>query len=260
MQASVLLSGSMVLYPIVGYITDAHGSTSPRTTFELFHITSILTLIGYVALSLPVSIVKSAWPGLIPWSLGHGASPLLLVVLAARILPVDLVPLGLGMHKALETAASTGTQTIAGLYLDYAKDTHGGSDNDSDEAAAHSLLLIFAALNVAQLLGAALLWKFEHMRRHAPARGLTAAYANEYERLPLDDDERRIHPHVSSVDSDTESIDFPGIELLDDDDGPSSGLARTDAERRRARISFKLCLAFIASVWILFFAVVWAKL
>jgi MFS family permease len=269
LQASVLLSGAMVLYPIVGHITDRRGSATPRTTFELFLITSILTLVGYIALSLPTSWVRSAWPGLIPWALGHGASPLLLVVLVARILPVDLVPLGLGMHKALETAASTGFQTLSGLWLDFAKEANGEPDDDNkgEEEATHSLLWIFAALNVLQLVGAIVLWRFESKRRHEYANHPNAEHehAEQYSRLPRSVDEERSALGLSirdrDDDSDTESLlDIPELGLLKGETEPQSGLARTDAERSRARVSFKLCLAFIASVWILFIAVAWTKL
>jgi hypothetical protein len=249
----------MVLYPIVGHITDRNGATTPRTTFQMFLTTSFLTLIGFIALTLPL---HTAWPGLIPWALGHGAAPLLLVVLVARILPADLVPLGLGMHKALETAASTGFQTLAGLYLDYAKRTVSDDDEDTqDEEAAHSLLVIFAAINVLQIIGAFVLWRSEARRRHA----LAAPGAADYERVPEEQsalglsvvEDRPTVVDADDFDSDTESIIE---ELLKSEDEPQSGLARSGPERARARISFRLCLAFITAVWILFIAVAWRKL
>lgn len=256
MNASVLLAGAIVLYPIIGYITDRVGPDTPRTTFQLFFISSLLTLFAYVFLSLPVKLTHTPWPGLITWALGHGASPLLLVVMVARILPVALVPLGLGLHKALEVSASTSSQTLSGLWLDWAKGKGGadGSDNDKGaDSAAQSLLVIYAGINIIQAAIALGLWRFESNRRHAMGR-LSAH--DEYEQLPLDES-------GDEWDGERDGDD-------DDDDTPrphpkpeashESGLARTDAERARGRLCFRASLVFTALVWVLWIATAVKKL
>lgn len=251
MNASVLMAGAIVLYPIIGWVTDRVGPDTPRTTFHLFFATSVLTLFCYVYLALPVSLTKTPWPGLISWALGHGASTLLLVVMIPRIMPVALVPLGLGLHKALETAASSGSQTLAGLWLDFAKERKGES------GAAEGLLVIYAVINVIQLVSAIALWKFEGARRHACHRAYE--YAEEYEELPLDESDADF--------SDSESDDEEREGNVGDrrrqvalrravsrklaEEGPQSGLARTDAERARGRASFIASLCFIGCVWTL---------
>lgn len=247
MNASVLMAGAIVLYPIVGWITDRDPG-SPRTTFHLFFITSVLTLFCYVYLALPVAMTRTPWPGLISWALGHGASTLLLVVMIPRIMPVGLVPLGLGLHKALETAASSASQTLAGLWLDFAKERRGES------GAAEGLLLIYAALNAVQLVSSVALWRFERRRRHAAKHRAWEEYA-EYEELPMDDDEATSDDDVRQDDARARAV---AAKIRQD--GPQSGLARSDAERRRGRACFFAGLGFIACVWTLWIVTAWQKL
>ncbi|KAL1408441.1 hypothetical protein Q8F55_005253 [Vanrija albida] len=260
-NASVLLGGAIILYPIVGWITDHYGPNTPRTTFLLFLGTSVLTLFCYVWLSLPVSFTHSPWPGMIAWALGHGASTLLLVVLIPRILPAELVPLGLGLHKALEVCASTLCQTLSGLWLDWAKEHRGGQ-----ESAVHSLLVIYAAINVVQFVLAYALWRFERARRHACGRRHAAIVASEeYERLPMYGDEGSPDSALADDDDDDDVSDYgsDGSERKEhdaDDAGPQSGLARNDAEKARGKVFFMLGLVLIAVVWIVWIVTAWRKL
>ncbi|KLT39988.1 MFS general substrate transporter [Cutaneotrichosporon oleaginosum] len=249
MNASVLMAGAIVLYPIVGWITDRDPG-SPRTTFYLFFATSVLTLFCYIFLALPVSLTGTPWPGLISWALGHGASTLLLVVMIPRIMPVALVPLGLGLHKALETAASSASQTLAGLWLDYAKERRGES------GAAEGLLLIYAAINAVQLISSIALWRFERRRRLAAKHAAWEEYA-EYEELPMEDDDGL------TSDEDEPLVEDPrarAIAAKIKEDGPQSGLARSEAERKRGRKFFFCGLGFIGCVWTLWIVTAWRKL
>lgn len=162
------------------------------------------------------------------------------------------------MHKAMETAAATLCQTLAGLWLDFAKDAHGEEEKRGEERAAHSLLVILAAVNVIQFAGAVGLWRFEAYRRHTLADN-PVDHADEYERLPLSDelgvlDEEELDEH-----DDREGRE-PEVKWDDEMAEPQSGLARSSAEKIRSIVSFKLCLAFIAVVWIMFFATAWSKL
>lgn len=271
LNASILLAGAIVLYPVIGWVTDHFSPETPRTTFKLLLISCVLTLVCYFALSLPVSWVSSPTPALISWAFGHGASPLLLVILVPRILPSSLVPLGLGIHKAVEVAASTATQTTAGLWLDYEQESRG------KKWAVHSLLVIFAALNVlqiGQLLG---LWKFEAIRRGQINRKRARMFeARRYERLPLSPNEEE--PEDSSEEYDSDDTTTIQDVFLEDEpltlarrnnspdplpitiDDPQSGLARTDAERHRGKVAFSTSLGFIAFVWIEFIITAWRKL
>jgi hypothetical protein len=250
MNASVLMAGAIVLYPIVGWITDRDPG-SPRTTFHLFFITSILTLFCYVYLALPVSMTVTPWPGLISWALGHGASTLLLVVMIPRIMPVTLVPLGLGLHKALETAASSASQTLAGLWLDFAKERRGES------GAAEGLLVIYAVVNAIQLVSSIALWRFERRRRYEAKNAAWEEYA-EYEELPLEDEDG----FTSEEDEELREHDARAraIAAKIREDGPQSGLARDDAERKRGRAFFLCGLGFIFCVWTLWIVTAWKKL
>lgn len=264
MNASVLMAGAIILYPIIGYVTDRFGPDTPRTTFYLFFLTSGLTLFCYIYLALPVAMTGSPWPGLISWALGHGASTLLLVVMIPRIMPVTLVPLGLGLHKALETAASSGSQTLAGLWLDFAKERKG------EDGAAEGLLVIYAVINVIQLLSSVVLWRFERARRHAAAHR-AYEYAEEYEELPMDESEAEDYGSDSDDEADGEMEADAGesrrqaalrraVSRKLAEEGPQSGLARTDAERARGRASFYAGLGFIGAVWTLWIVVAWKKL
>ncbi|BEJ06583.1 hypothetical protein CcaverHIS641_0311050 [Cutaneotrichosporon cavernicola] len=247
MNASVLMAGAIVLYPFIGWITD-RDQGSPRTTYLLFFATSILTLFCYVYLALPPAITHTPWPGLISWALGHGASTLLLVVMIPRMMPVTLVPLGLGLHKSLETAASSASQTLAGLWLDFAKERRGES------GAAEGLLLIYAAINVVQLISSVVLWRFERKRRLAAKHAAWEEYT-EYEQLPMDEDEDPVS------DEDEEHADARArIAAKIEENGPQSGLARNDKERKRGRGFFIAGLGFIGCVWTLWIVTAWKKL
>lgn len=272
LNASILLAGAIVLYPVIGWVTDHFSPETPRTTFKLLLISCVLTLVCYVAMSLPVSWVSSPTPALISWAFGHGASPLLLVILVPRILPSSLVPLGLGIHKAVEVAASTVTQTTAGLWLDFEQESRG------KKWAVHSLLIIFAALNVVQIGQLLGLWKFESVRRHQISRKRARVIeAVRYERLPMAPSEAEEDDSSDEYDSDDEGTAIQDVFLADEPlaqrrpaqdpdplpisiDDPQSGLARTGAERRRGKLAFKTALGFIAFVWIEFIITAWRKL
>lgn len=272
MNASILLAGAIGLYPVVGWVTDHFSPETPRTTFKLLLISCLLTLACYVSLSLPVTWIKTPTPALVSWALGHGASPLLLVILVPRILPSALVPLGLGIHKAVEVAASTATQTTSGLWLDYEQETRG------KKWAVHSLLVAFAVLNVLQIVQLLGLWKFETIRRHEIRRRRTHAFlAAHYERVPMAPSETDDDSSDDAYDSDSETTiqdvfleDEPLANIRSSEvavdalpikhDDPQSGLARTEAEKQRGKLAFKTALGFIAFVWIEFIVTAWRKL
>ena len=237
-------------------------------------------------------------------------STLLLVLLVPRFLPPTYVPLGLGLHKSMEMASSAMSQTLAGVWLDHAKEADsgegregGGGDGEDagQETATKGLVRAWLFINVLQLVCVYVLWRFEKRRRSARetcsgSEGGTRRVgaeegkasgrryeAEEYERLPLND-----LPALDSSDDDDSDIDDEDVRrsklrmpsgagsraggargasvqgsdhehqqqrlqaAADTENGPSSALARTDAERRRSRVFLVSSLGWIGLVWVVF--------
>ena len=285
-QASILLAGAIVLYPVVGIITDRLGSSTPRVTFHFIHLSSTLTLLGYSYLLLDPTITGSPWPGMVLFALGHGMSTLLLVIVVPRLLPPHLIPLGLGLHKSMEMAASSLSQTLAGLWLDSVKDASedDGSTGSGGKVydAGGGLLRVFWIINILQLLVALYLWKLEERRRR---RASTVAAAEEYEQLPgevagasglarfTSSEDRHGHGHrerdeVDSLDDAAASIDdeaedeeeIKEVSVRPIEGPPRSALAADEAEKRRGKRGFMASLGFIALVWMVFMTTAWSRL
>ena len=287
-QASILLAGAIVLYPVVGIVTDRLGSSTPRVTFHFIHLSSTLTLLGYSYLLLDPTITGSPWPGMVLFALGHGMSTLLLVIVVPRLLPRHLIPLGLGLHKSMEMAASSLSQTLAGLWLDSAKDAgeDGGSTGSGGKVydTGGGLLRVFWIINILQLLVALYLWKLEETRRR---RASTIAAAEEYEQLPGEaagasglarftssEDRLGLGPghgprerdEVDSLDdvapsiSDEEEEEMKEVSMRPIEGPPRSALAADEAEKRRGKRGFMASLGFIALVWIVFMTTAWSRL
>ncbi|KAF9044710.1 MFS general substrate transporter [Hymenopellis radicata] len=161
-QASYLLAGSLIFYPICGFIVDRFKHRP--VVVQLLLLSSCLTLISYGWFCLPPSWTQSAKPAIVTFAVGHGFSPLLLVVLVPKIVPLKYVSTALGVHKSLEQTGSTIFQTLAGIALDMHK--------KSDKIPRH-LLNIFFGLNVLQLLSIIMLAGLQ--RRKDIAAALAAA-------------------------------------------------------------------------------------
>lgn len=212
---------------------------------------------------------------------------LLLVILIPRLLPPQYIPLGLGLHKSMEMASSSLSQTLAGLWLDWTKKT--ADDEDDEYEAGEGLLRLFWAINILQVGCIVLLWKFE-ARRRARVDQSRIARAEEYEQLPMasvsdisnsaydDDDEEDEEEDqdrdrdLNKVTSDTED-DVNGESGYDSQDPEgevkqsrprpqemSSALALDDQERRRGRRYLYTSLGFIGVVWVVFLASAWSRL
>ena len=255
-QAAVLLAGAIFLYPMVnsiflthattdrcpqvGHITDRFDPFTPRTTFHLILVSSTLTLLSYTYLSIPAEITGTSWPGMIFFALGHGSATLLFVIVVPRILPAHLVPIGLGIHKSMEMAASSFSQTVSGLWLDHARATTG-----SGQAGGEGLLRTFWAINLLQLLCAVGLWRFEARRRGQMERSSDGEY------VP-----------VSTLDQGPEEYELADDAELDMVKKPHhrqepirSAVAASPSETARGRISFMACCCLVALVWALFLVV-----
>lgn len=142
-QASYLLAGSLVLYPICGFLVDRFKHRP--IVIQLLALSSVLTLTAYTWLAFPAKITRSPVPAIFTFAIGQGFAPLLLVMLVPRIVPLKYVSTALGAHKSMEQTGSTLFQTLAGLVLDI-------KGKGSGPAAAQSLLDAFLILNVFQLL------------------------------------------------------------------------------------------------------------
>ncbi|KAG8902738.1 hypothetical protein FRC01_009482 [Tulasnella sp. 417] len=115
-QASMLLAGSIILYPACGIITDR--LKKGPVVHHLFVLSSALTLICYFWLALPPTWTETPTPAVLAFSGGHGFSTLLLVIIVPHLVPLQYVSTALGAHKAIESCGSTISKILAGLLLD----------------------------------------------------------------------------------------------------------------------------------------------
>lgn len=196
---------------------------------------------------------------------------LLLVILVPRLLPAAYIPLGLGLHKSMEMASSSLSQTLAGLWLDWTRKT--ADDEDDEYEAGEGLLRIFWIINILQLGCILLLWRFEGHRRRSHSFTLgddRIERAEEYEQLPLSDvSDGPSSPlteyasrRLSADDDDNDDIK-PVLDPVPDsapEVEPCSALASTEGERQRSRVYFYISLLFIAFVWIVFLGSAWSRL
>lgn len=135
--ASFLHAGSLVLYPIAGWISDR--SRQAFIVYKLAVLSSTLTLACYAWLLLPVAVTQSALPGVVLFGFATGFSTLLLVLMVPRIVPHRYVPTALGAHKSIESAGSTISVTFAGMVLDRAiKKTASSSSLSTLSSGIHN--------------------------------------------------------------------------------------------------------------------------
>jgi hypothetical protein len=146
----------------------------------LFVHSSVLSLLGYTYLLLPPSLTHSPWPGMTLFALGNGMSTLLMVILVPRLLPRRLVPLGLGLHKSMEMASSSMTQTLAGLWLDHAR-------GQGEFTAGQRLIAAFWGINTMQLACGGVLW------------AMTRGTRSQYEPIPISLDDQEERPGETSI-------------------------------------------------------------
>jgi len=114
-SSSYLLVGSVFLYPLCGYTVDRL-KHRPIVT-QLLFLSSILTMAAYSWFALPPTWTQTPWPGISLFAIGHGFSPLLLVVLVPEIVSSKYISTALGAHKSLEQTGAAIFQTLSGIYL-----------------------------------------------------------------------------------------------------------------------------------------------
>ena len=222
-------------------MTDRFDPSSPRTTFYLIITSSILTLLCYTYLCLPPSVTGTPWPGMIVFALGHGSATLLLVILVPRILPSRLIPLGLGLHKSMEMAASSLSQTLSGVWLDYAK-----AQDPTEGSGGDGLLRIFLTINALQLACAVILWRFDRWKSR---RISINASAQEY--IP-------VSTFDAEAGQDDEDIEPPPKAVMVSEIKTAQAVGPD--EKSRSVIFFSCCIGLVVLVWVAFLGVAWHDL
>jgi len=220
-----LFAGSIILYPIVGFITDRFHRRS--TIYRLCLLASTLTLLGYFWLLLPPHLTHTALPAVCFFTLGQGFASLLLVLIVPKIVPQRYVPTALGAHKSIEQTGATVSVTFAGYLLDIRNTSHSGSKPSSPRSdssvvsnapgglptpeAVFRLLCWFALFNVLQFISIYFLWAIDSTRQSTepviPSGSETPSYRPLSSEEPSED-----HVSVKAVDPEEDD------ELSDEDD------------------------------------------
>ncbi|KAI8995613.1 MFS general substrate transporter [Trametes punicea] len=169
-KGSYVLAGSVFLYPITGLVVDR--VKKRNFIMKLFLLSACLTLTCYIWLALPPEWTQSPMPAIASFATGHGFSPLLLVVIVPRIVPLKYVSTTLGAHKALEQTGSTIFQTLAGLALDVK--SKNSSERllpiDGDDRDVQYLLNAFVLLNAIEIFGIIGLAYLDRKQKQAAVR------------------------------------------------------------------------------------------
>lgn len=274
-QASYLLAGSMILYPICGRLVDRFKHRP--IVIQLFVLSSVCTMLCYTWLALPPQWTQTPAPGAIAFGFGHGFAPLLLVVIVPQIVPLKYVSTALGAHKSLEQTGSTIFQTLAGLSLDVKN-----KGNSKNSASIQRLLNTFVVINVLQFLGILGMFHLDRRQKKAiaavradccrqPASVQSSPSIREGTKLTRSvwastQSSRRLS--ISSVSSSEDE------QLLGPDDVDQT--YRTDTNPRgccsrparktmkeiiwRGELFVRLSGGLIIFAWVLFMAVAWTKL
>ncbi|KAI0793483.1 major facilitator superfamily domain-containing protein [Abortiporus biennis] len=276
--ASYVLAGSIVLYPVTGYLVDTLKHRG--IVLRLFTLSSILTLVAYLWLALPAHITKSPIPAIATFAAGHGFAPLLLVVLVPQIVPLKYVSTTLGAHKALEQTGSTIFQTLAGLELDIKTKkpksemlSTMASGNDKD---VQYLLNTFIFLNALQLVGIIGLRYLDKKRKEKDDSDKEPSEVEvnpSWEHIDEAEDRRhskiRSYTSIRSVRSPLASSSSPeqNIPLLRSPSDTSSArnsrllaVKVTRPEVRRGEMFAVMSGMLIALAWVLFMVTAWMRL
>ncbi|KAH7103247.1 MFS general substrate transporter [Auriculariales sp. MPI-PUGE-AT-0066] len=171
-MASLLLAGSIFLYPLCGYAVDKY-----KTALILHYLliaSSVLTLLCYSWLVLPPSLTKTPLPAVLLFA-ANGFSSLLLVLIVPHLVPLKYISTALGIHKCIEQAGSVVSQTVAGLVLDliteksprltpHRRDAGRNTVLKTESSALQGVLTAFLVLNLVHLAVTIAFWQL-HVRR-----------------------------------------------------------------------------------------------
>ncbi|TFK41133.1 major facilitator superfamily domain-containing protein [Crucibulum laeve] len=266
-QASYLLAGSLILYPICGFLVDR--MKHRPIVIQLLLLSSTLTMIAYAWFAAPPSWTQSPTPGIAAFASGHGFSPLLLVVLVPKIVPLKYVSTALGAHKSLEQTGSTIFQTLAGLSLDNDMkhkdlDHKNYKPSKPNTVGVQHLLNVFLFLNVLQFLSILWLAYFQRRKNRAALHHARAGSTDVLEagvgqlgqrpsempnaQQPLLGTDN--HQRYSSTDASRSRSRTR----------PPHDEHKSRSEVRRGEICASVCGILILSAWILFFGTAWFRL
>ncbi|KAL6309994.1 MFS general substrate transporter [Sparassis latifolia] len=293
--ASYALSGSVILYPMTGCIVDHVKKRG--IVVQLLMISSALTLLCYLWLALPPQWTKTPDPAIASFAIGHGFSPLLLVVIVPQLVPHKYISTTLGAHKALEQTGFVIFQTLAGVMLDLNKKKaveSAASDHGHD---VQYLLNAFLVVNLAQLAGIFGLAHLERRQKEAAFRRANAllppdVHSSDEEEahdwLKVTDENRcrrgsrvsrsrsrgsifgqRSDPPTSSSEQVVPLRRDPSLPpshhrlsrspIKSYSNGPVRAV-RTKVEVRRGQICSVLCGVLICFAWVLFLSTAWLRL
>ncbi|KAF9481407.1 MFS general substrate transporter [Pholiota conissans] len=247
-SAAYLLAGPIVLYPLCGFLVD-YKKHRP-IVIQLMLLSSSLTMFAYIWFALSPAWTKTPVPAIFSFAVGHGFSPLLLVVLVPKIVPSKYISTALGAHKSMEQTGSTLFQTLSGLLLDSKK-----PGEKPNETTFQYLLNTFVTLNVLQF-GTILLLvllqyhrlKRSHSRRSSfgGSEVRTSQIARRSEETPL-----LTGCHSQYLSSGT--LDATIAEFRPDNH-------KRRSEIRRGVFMAVLCTTLVVSAWISFMLTAWYKL
>ncbi|KAF9453792.1 MFS general substrate transporter [Macrolepiota fuliginosa MF-IS2] len=252
-KASYLLAGSILLYPICGFIVDtlAH---RPIIVYLLFS-SSILTASAYAWLVLPPTWTHTPLPAIVSFAFGHGFSPLLLVVIVPKIVAPKYISTALGVHKSLEQTGTILFQTLAGLFLDLKSRASPAS------TAIQQLLNIFLLLNCLQALSILLL-AFLQWRGNTPPKN------TQERRMSVASDDRHSRAENSAPAPSSQSPLISGTTVNERNYG-SPSMSKLFGSRmnvisigevQRGRVFAWLAFLLVISAWILFMETAYHRL
>ncbi|KAI0274664.1 major facilitator superfamily domain-containing protein [Gloeopeniophorella convolvens] len=264
-QASFLLAGSMVLYPLVGVTLDR--AKRRHLILLLFTISSLLTISAYCWLVLPPSATKTAWPAIVCFATGIGYSPLLLVVLVPQLVSSKYISTTLGAHKSLEQTGTVISQTIAGLILD--TNPRGNDDTSGDRRYQH-LLNTFLGINILQFVGIMLLWHLNRRQNELERRRRKSvdSASNTAKVTDLEEGDSEEEPLLLEQ---PQSVSYAagGATLSPHSrDSPpfthhatgAFASAVQQSSRKRGKVFGGMCLLLIIAAWVLFLVTAWLRL
>jgi len=245
--SSYLLVGAIFLYPLCGYVVDR--LRHRPIVIQLLFLSSLLTMAAYCWFVLPPAWTKTPLPGISLFALGHGFSPLLLVVIVPEIVPSKYISTALGAHKSLEQTGVTIFQTLSGILLDMK-----GPSNERSETALQYLLDTFLTLNVLECFSLALLVYL--LRIKLVSRSSTRTSTVDARRTCISSGESQTLEQETPLLTHDNNISYSST------DNQSSSRSReiSKSEVRRGKIMSLLTAAVILLAWILFMTTAWVRL
>ncbi|KAF9569592.1 MFS general substrate transporter [Agrocybe pediades] len=258
-NASYLLAGPLLLYPLCGFLVD-HRRHRPIVV-QLLLLSSALTMFAYFWFTLSPEWTTSPAPGIISFAIGHGFSPLLLVVLVPKIVPSKYVSTALGAHKSMEQTGSTLFQTLAGLLLDSQK-----SREEALDTTFQYLLNAFLSLNVLQCASILYMAYLQYIKDMARRTSL-ARQPSVISTVASIRNARSSHRiSLSSAEQTPLLSDSNRATYLPTETDAMSSMTRdihtqqATNETYRGKIMAVLCAILVVSAWILFMVTAWYKL